>query len=76
VARLLRAANRIPVRRIDMDLNSDERFAPHRLHTTAVGYIRSHRYGPRTKPDMPIASRAANLLCNGTGRKHEAPVHR
>ena len=76
VARHLREEGRLPVRRIDMDLNSDERFGSNRLHAAAVGYIRSHGYEPRTKPDVLIASWAANVLCNGLGRMHEAPIHR
>jgi predicted RNase H-related nuclease YkuK (DUF458 family) len=68
VAQLLRETGRIPVKRIDMDLNSDNRFASNKLHTAAVGYIRSHGYEPYTKPEMLIASWAANVLCNG-GRK-------
>ncbi|MBK8500284.1 MAG: hypothetical protein IPL52_16055 [Flavobacteriales bacterium] len=75
IADLLREEGRIPVRRIDMDLNSDARFGSHKLHTAAVGYIRSHGYEPWTKPEMLIASWAANVLCNGAGRKHEAPIH-
>jgi predicted RNase H-related nuclease YkuK (DUF458 family) len=74
VARLLREEGGLPVQRIDMDLNSDERFGSSRLHAAAVGYIRSHGYEPRTKPDPLIASWAANVLCNGLGRKHEAPI--
>ncbi|HRH39981.1 MAG TPA: ribonuclease H-like YkuK family protein [Flavobacteriales bacterium] len=73
VAELLRAEE-IPVSCIDMDLNSDERFSSNKLHTAAVGYIRSHGYVAHTKPDLLPASWAANLLCNGMGRKHEAPV--
>jgi predicted RNase H-related nuclease YkuK (DUF458 family) len=65
VAQLLREDGRIPVKRIDMDLNSDNRFASNKLHTAAVGYIRSHGYEPHTKPDLLIASWAANVLCNG-----------
>jgi predicted RNase H-related nuclease YkuK (DUF458 family) len=69
VAQLLRETGRIPVKRIDMDLNSDNRFASNKLHTAAVGYIRSHGYEPHTKPDLLIASWAANILCNGTGAR-------
>lgn len=74
IADLLRV-ERIPVTHIDMDLNSDVRYGSHKLHTAAVGYIRSHGYEPHTKPEMLIASWAANVLCNGMGRKHEAPIH-
>ncbi|MBK6882282.1 MAG: hypothetical protein IPH05_04960 [Flavobacteriales bacterium] len=74
VALLLRGTGEIPVRRIDMDLNSDARFGSHKLHAAAVGYIRSHGYEPHTKPDLLIATWAANLLCNGGVRMHEAPT--
>jgi len=74
IADLLRVEH-IPVNHIDMDLNSDVRYGSNKLHTAAVGYIRSHGYEPHTKPEMLIASWAANVLCNGMGRKHEAPIH-
>lgn len=66
VATWLRDEGHIPVQRIDMDLNSDARFGSHKLHTAAVGYIRSHGYEPHTKPDLLIATWAANILCNGS----------
>ena len=68
VAQLLRETGRIPVTRIDMDINSDDRYDSNKLHSAAVGYIRSHGYEPHTKPDLLIASWAANVLCNG-GRR-------
>lgn len=74
VARSLTELGAIPVRRIDMDLNSDARFASNKLHTAAVGYVRSHGYEPRTKPDLLIATWAANILCHGGAWKHEAPI--
>lgn len=74
VATMLRDPGNIAVRRIDMDLNSDERYGSHKLHSAAMGYIRSHGYEPHTKPDMLIATWAANILCNGTGAKHETPI--
>ena len=63
VARALTDEGNIPVSRIDMDLNSDPRHGSHRLHTAAVGYVRAHGYEARTKPDLLIASWAANVLC-------------
>ncbi len=53
----------VTVNRIDMDLNSDPRYGSHRLHTTAVGYVRAHGYEAHTKPEMLIATWAANVLC-------------
>ena len=64
----LRETGRIPVTRIDMDINSDDLYDSNKLHSAAVGYIRSHGYEPHTKPDLLIASWAANVLCNG-GRR-------
>ncbi len=63
IAQLLRTQGGIPVRTIDMDLNSDPRFRSNRLHTTAVGYVRSQGYEARTKPELLIAGWAANVLC-------------
>lgn len=63
VARTLTDAGGVRISRIDMDINSDPRFASHKLHTTAVGYVRSQGYETRTKPDLLIATWAANLLC-------------
>lgn len=74
VARLLTEEGGVHVSRIDMDLNSDPRYGSHKLHTAAVGYVRAQGYEIRTKPDLLIATWAANVLCNGTGHKHETPV--
>jgi len=63
VAHALSREGGVRVSRIDMDINSDPRFASHKLHTTAVGYIRAQGYEARTKPEMLIASWAANVLC-------------
>ncbi|MCB0789890.1 MAG: hypothetical protein KDB75_11330, partial [Flavobacteriales bacterium] len=63
VARTLSSEGHIPVSRIDMDLNSDPQYGSHRLHAAAVGYVRAHGYEARTKPELLIASWAANILC-------------
>ena len=63
VARTLSTEGNIPVSRIDMDLNSDPQYGSHRLHAAAVGYVRAHGYEARTKPELLIASWAANILC-------------
>ena len=64
IAEELSSGAQIPVKRIDMDLNEDPRFGSHRLHSAAVGYVRARGYETRTKPDLMIASWAANVLCN------------
>lgn len=63
VARILTHEGGVRVSRIDLDLNSDPRYGSHRLYSTAVGYVRAHGYEARTKPDLLIASWAANVLC-------------
>ncbi len=64
VARNLTTEGGIHVNRIDMDLNADERHGSSKLITAAVGYVRSYGYEARTKPDLLIASWAADVLCN------------
>ena len=63
VAEVLRNEGGVTVSRIDMDINCDPRFASHKLHTTAVGYVRARGYEARTKPEMLIGACAANVLC-------------
>ena len=55
-------------------MNSDPRYGSHVLYNAAVGYVRSFGYEARTKPDLLVASWAANVLCNGYGRMHETPT--
>lgn len=64
VARSLKNEAGITVCRIDMDLNSDPRFASNKLHTTAVGYVKAQGYATCTKPEPLIATWAANVLCH------------
>ena len=73
VVQLLRENGHVEVRGIDMDLNSDDRFPSHKLHTAAVGYIRSFGYEPHTKPELLMASWAANVLCNRGTRSTKPP---
>jgi predicted RNase H-related nuclease YkuK (DUF458 family) len=64
VARTLSGDAGIRISRIDMDLNSDPRHGSHKLHSTAVGHVRAHGYEAGTKPEMLIATWAANVLCH------------
>ncbi len=63
VAHALTHQGGVHVSRIDMDINSDPRFGSYKLHTTAVGYVRAQGYEARTKPELLIATWAANVLC-------------
>ena len=73
VARWLNHEGRLPIHGIDLDLNPDPATGSHRLHSAAVGFVKAHGYEPRTKPDLLMATWAANLLCNRAGRTHETP---
>ncbi len=64
IAKKLSSIANIPVKRIDMDLNEDPRFGSNKLHSAAVGYVRAHGYETHTKPNLMIASWAANVLCH------------
>jgi predicted RNase H-related nuclease YkuK (DUF458 family) len=54
----------VEVKQIDMDYNSDESFASHKLISAAVGYAESLGFVARTKPDLLMAAWAANVLCH------------
>ena len=54
----------IKIHQIDMDYNSDPAYASNKVFTAAVGYLRSMGYRSGSKPDLLIASWAANVICN------------
>jgi len=54
----------IPIEQIDLDLNSDPDFKSNRVFQAAVGYAQSMGYKAKTKPDLLIATWAANVLVN------------
>lgn len=72
VAKWLRQEG-VSVTRIDMDINSDPLHGSHRLHATAVGYVRAHGIEAMTKPGPLIATWAANVLCNGGPQSTQPP---
>lgn len=49
---------------VDIDVNADERFYSHKLHALATGWASSLGVRVITKPDLVIASRAADYLVN------------
>lgn len=73
VAQWLSHEGHLPIHGIDLDLNPDPTTGSHRLHSAAVGFVKANGYVPRTKPDLLMATWAANLLCNRAGRTHETP---
>lgn len=57
-------AQGVMVHQIDMDYNSDPSFASNKVWSAAVGYVKSMGYRSGSKPDLLIASWAANVICN------------
>lgn len=54
----------VDVKQIDMDYNSDPQFASNKLISAAVGYAESLGFKAKTKPDLLMATWAANVLCH------------
>ena len=64
LAGYLRNEGGIHVSQIDLDFNSDPKFFSHKLLPAAMGYVQSMGYRARSKPDLLMATWAANVLCN------------
>ena len=54
----------LPIEQIDLDLNSDPEFPSNKVFQAAVGYAQSMGYKAKTKPDLLMATWAANVLVN------------
>ncbi len=64
VAGYLRFECDIDIWQIDLDLNSDPEFPSNKVFQAAVGYAQSMGYQAKTKPDLLMATWAANILVN------------
>jgi predicted RNase H-related nuclease YkuK (DUF458 family) len=64
VAGYLRFECEVPIEQIDLDLNSDPEFPSNKVFQAAVGYAQSMGYNAKTKPDLLLATWAANILVN------------
>ena len=51
------------VNQIDLDFNSDSKYASHKLVNASSGYITSLGFNSKVKPDLLMAAWAANVLC-------------
>jgi predicted RNase H-related nuclease YkuK (DUF458 family) len=51
------------VHQIDLDFNSDSKYASHKLVSASSGYITSLGFESKVKPDLLMAAWAANVLC-------------
>jgi len=54
----------IPVKQIDLDYNEDPSFPSHKVLTAASGYVQAMGFRVKAKPEMLMATWAANVLCN------------
>ncbi|HKL03451.1 MAG TPA: ribonuclease H-like YkuK family protein [Cryomorphaceae bacterium] len=54
----------VAIEQIDLDLNSDPSFPSNKVFQAAVGYAQSMGYKAKTKPDLLMATWAANVLVN------------
>jgi len=52
------------VKQIDMDYNSVEGFRSFQVYKAAKGYVESMGYKAKAKPELLMATWAANTLCN------------
>lgn len=64
LAAYLREEGQISVSHIDLDFNSDPKYFSHKLLPAAMGYEQSLGYEARSKPDLLMATWAANVLCH------------
>ena len=53
----------IPVQQIDLDYNEDPEFPSHKVLTAASGYVQSMGFRVKAKPELLMATWAANVLC-------------
>ncbi len=54
----------VEIEQIDLDLNSDPEYPSNKVFQAAVGYAQSMGYKAKTKPDLLVATWAANVLVN------------
>jgi len=54
----------VRVKQIDMDYNADPAFPSNKLISPAMGYAESYGFTAKTKPDLLMATWAANVLCH------------
>jgi predicted RNase H-related nuclease YkuK (DUF458 family) len=63
VARFIQEDCNLKVHQIDLDFNENPEFASHKVLKAAVGYVQSMGFKSRAKPNLLMATWAANSLC-------------
>jgi predicted RNase H-related nuclease YkuK (DUF458 family) len=54
----------IDIHQIDLDYNDNPRYASYKLKKAAMGYVESLGFKAKTKPNLLLATGAANVLCH------------
>ena len=54
----------IPVHQVDMDFNEDPGFPSNKILSAARGYVNSFGFMGKAKPNLLMATWAANVLCH------------
>ena len=63
LANLILEECNLRVAQIDLDFNSDSKYASHKLVSASSGYISSLGFNSKVKPELLMAAWAANVLC-------------
>tara|TARA_B100000780_G_C21102021_1_gene444773 strand:+ start:1416 stop:1853 length:438 start_codon:yes stop_codon:yes gene_type:complete len=54
----------LPVHQVDLDFNEDPSFPSHKILNAASGYVTSLGFMAKAKPNLLMATWAANVLCH------------
>lgn len=54
----------LPVHQVDLDFNEDPNFPSHKILNAASGYVTSLGFMAKAKPNLLMATWAANILCH------------
>lgn len=63
VARFIQDECQLQVHQIDLDFNEDPDYPSHKVLKAAVGYVQSMGFTSKAKPNLLMATWAANSLC-------------
>ena len=64
LATFIRESCGVPVKQIDLDFNKNPEFPSNTVYKAAVGYAESMGFTAKAKPDLLLATCAANFLCH------------
>lgn len=64
LASFIREQCGFPVKQIDLDFNKSPEFPSFKVYKAAVGYAESMGFIAKAKPDLLLATCAANFLCH------------